>query len=81
MFGGFKILGVKPPGRIHVATVEIFRYDTGKQSYTKSYFSSSETKPVTVHDFLLLLKLVLLSGGNGGDLDYSCTVTILTRLW
>ena len=58
------------------------RYNTGKQSCTKSYFSS-KTKPVTVHDFLLLLglKLVLLSGGNGCDLDYSRTVTIITRLF
>ena len=34
---------------------------------------------MAVHDFPLLLKLVLLSGGNDGDLDYSRTITITTR--
>ena len=72
-------LGIKPPGGIRVAKVEICRYNTAIRY--KGYFSSSETKSVTVHDFLLLLKLAILSGGNGGDLDYSRTVAILTKLW
>ena len=34
-FGEVMTLGVKPPGGIRVAKVEICRYNTGKQSDTK----------------------------------------------